>query len=168
MSHSQFHSIETFILRHAWLNLWDKHMTTGRINQVTPCLGVRFWGKRHGPHMPSPLNRTDKPSWPLCLGRDGIAQTNTLLGSSSCLWFFWIALSPLQLSGTVSNASTVKSNWYILFLWLVSLVGLHLTIKCTNVFPHGLGIIDTTSLTNSAWSISHCVECTSKLTCHLC
>ena len=23
------------ILRHAWLNLWDKHMTTGRINQVT-------------------------------------------------------------------------------------------------------------------------------------
>lgn len=35
MSHSQFHSIELFILRHAWLNLWDKHMTTGRINQVT-------------------------------------------------------------------------------------------------------------------------------------
>ena len=24
----------TAILRHAWLNLWDKHMTTGRINQV--------------------------------------------------------------------------------------------------------------------------------------
>ena len=35
MSHSQFHSIDLFILRHAWLNLWDKHMTTGRINQVT-------------------------------------------------------------------------------------------------------------------------------------
>ena len=35
MSHSQFHSINLFILRHAWLNLWDKHMTTGRINQVT-------------------------------------------------------------------------------------------------------------------------------------
>ena len=35
MSHSQFHSIELFILRHAWLNLLDKHMTTGRINQVT-------------------------------------------------------------------------------------------------------------------------------------
>ena len=34
MSHSQFRS-ETLILRHAWLNLWDKHMTTGRINQVT-------------------------------------------------------------------------------------------------------------------------------------
>ena len=32
MSHSQFHSTSV-ILRHAWLNLWDKHMTTGRINQ---------------------------------------------------------------------------------------------------------------------------------------
>ena len=35
MSHSQFHSSNWFILAHAWLNLWDKHMTTGRINQVT-------------------------------------------------------------------------------------------------------------------------------------
>ena len=34
MSHSQFHSIK-LILRHAWLSLWDKHMTTGRINQVS-------------------------------------------------------------------------------------------------------------------------------------
>jgi|FrelakmetLWP11LW_1041352.scaffolds.fasta_scaffold08272_1 hypothetical protein len=34
MSHSQFHCIP-FILRRAWLNLWDKHMTTGRINQIT-------------------------------------------------------------------------------------------------------------------------------------
>ena len=39
MSHSQFRS-ETLILRHAWLNLWDKHMTTGRINQVT-------WWRKH-------------------------------------------------------------------------------------------------------------------------
>ena len=37
MSCTQFHSIKLFILRHAWLNLWDKHMTTGRINQVTVC-----------------------------------------------------------------------------------------------------------------------------------
>ena len=34
MSHSQFHRL-LLKLRHAWLNLWDKHMTTGRINQVT-------------------------------------------------------------------------------------------------------------------------------------
>ena len=26
---------KSFKLRHAWLSLWDKHMTTGRINQVT-------------------------------------------------------------------------------------------------------------------------------------
>ena len=45
MSHSQFHSINLFILRHAWLNLWDKHMTTGRINQVTtfPDLLISKW-----------------------------------------------------------------------------------------------------------------------------
>ena len=35
MSCTQFHRIKMFILRHAWLNLWNKHMTTGRINQVT-------------------------------------------------------------------------------------------------------------------------------------
>jgi hypothetical protein len=33
MSRSQFQS-KIFILRHAWLNLWDERMTTGRINQV--------------------------------------------------------------------------------------------------------------------------------------
>ena len=35
MSRSQFHSIKSLILTHAWLNLWDERMTTGRINQVT-------------------------------------------------------------------------------------------------------------------------------------
>ena len=33
MSHSQFQS-RIFILTHAWLNLWDERMTTGRINQI--------------------------------------------------------------------------------------------------------------------------------------
>ena len=33
MSHSQFQS-RIFILRRAWLNLWDERMTTDRINQV--------------------------------------------------------------------------------------------------------------------------------------
>ena len=42
MSHSQFHSTNVFILRHAWLNLWDKHMTTGRINQVTTLAQARI------------------------------------------------------------------------------------------------------------------------------
>ena len=33
MSHLQIY-YEKLILKHAWLNFWDKHMTTGRINQV--------------------------------------------------------------------------------------------------------------------------------------
>jgi len=45
MSHSQFHSIELFILTHAWLNLWDKRMTTGRINQVTKILDIFVYTK---------------------------------------------------------------------------------------------------------------------------
>jgi hypothetical protein len=30
-------SIKYLILTHAWLNLWDERMTTGRINQVATC-----------------------------------------------------------------------------------------------------------------------------------
>ena len=53
MSHSQFHS-DTFILRHAWLNLWDERMTTGRINQVaaSPCVLCIM----HSSHWLSPSN----------------------------------------------------------------------------------------------------------------
>jgi hypothetical protein len=41
MSHSQFQS-KRFILRRAWLNLWDERMTTGRINQVAILLIANF------------------------------------------------------------------------------------------------------------------------------
>ena len=41
MSRSQFQS-KRFILRHAWLNLWDERMTTGRINQVAIFCTLRF------------------------------------------------------------------------------------------------------------------------------
>jgi hypothetical protein len=47
MSHSQFHSTNLFILRHAWLNLWDKHMTTGRINQVTTFQFTKYSAASH-------------------------------------------------------------------------------------------------------------------------
>ena len=50
MSHSQFHSTRSLILRHAWLNLWDKHMTTGRINQVATSsffMSQPFYRKQH-------------------------------------------------------------------------------------------------------------------------
>ena len=53
MSCTQFHSIKLFILRHAWLNLWDKHMTTGRINQVS-LLDIEKRSKRNEPIRPSP------------------------------------------------------------------------------------------------------------------
>ena len=57
MSHSQFHSIESFILRHAWLSLWDKHMTTGRINQVTTA-------RHRGAHYPTNNVQLPCPSAP--------------------------------------------------------------------------------------------------------
>ena len=50
MSHSQFHRTRA-VLRHAWLNLWDKHMTTGRINQVAVRTGRGHEGA--------------SPTWPL-------------------------------------------------------------------------------------------------------
>lgn len=58
MSHSQFHSTNLFILRHAWLNLWDKHMTTGRINQVTTSLHSLFKGSKRysGQWWPFPIH----------------------------------------------------------------------------------------------------------------
>ena len=65
MSHLQFHCIKVFILRHAWLNLWDKHMTTGRINQVTFFFSKRtrekpFLVGRSNPSQPK-RNKTTRP-----------------------------------------------------------------------------------------------------------
>ena len=42
MSHSQFHSIEVFILRHAWLNLWDKRMLLAESTRLLSRLVVRL------------------------------------------------------------------------------------------------------------------------------
>ena len=42
MSHSQFHSIDLFILRHAWLNLWDKRML---LAESTRLLSLRKKGR---------------------------------------------------------------------------------------------------------------------------
>ena len=69
MSHSQFHSTNLFILRHAWLNLWDKHMTTGRINQVTTFHGL----------FSEPCTRYSE-----------LAKANPFLGGSSSLSDFQI------------------------------------------------------------------------------
>ena len=60
MSHSQFHSTNLFILRHAWPNLWDKHMTTGRINQVTTFQITRF--RRYGQQVGTGNNKVAFPT----------------------------------------------------------------------------------------------------------
>ena len=58
MSHSQFHSTKLLILRHSWLNLCDKHMTTGRINQVTITARTPFFlsNEREKHHVPLPFH----------------------------------------------------------------------------------------------------------------
>ena len=77
MSHSRFHSIKLFILRHAWLNLWDKHMTTGRINQVT-LLSVSRPQPRHEPRyvkkhaQPQPAGHSH--NWSRVLTRSTVNQ----------------------------------------------------------------------------------------------
>ena len=48
MSHPQSRGLRVLKLTRAWLNLWDKHMTTGRINQISMGWGgngvLSFWG----------------------------------------------------------------------------------------------------------------------------
>lgn len=53
MSHSQFYCIKSFILRHAWLNLWDERMTTGRIDQIA--FFLNNWFRLGCKHLPLPL-----------------------------------------------------------------------------------------------------------------
>jgi hypothetical protein len=58
------------ILRHAWLNLWDKHMTTGRINQVTILTSIRRWGP--------PTKPWNKPEQEQLIGRRTPKRSSTL------------------------------------------------------------------------------------------
>ena len=76
MSHSQFHRIDLFILRHAWLNLWDKHMTTGRINQVSH----KRTGCAYERHAVIASNRVVAAS---CILPTGHAEQNVTQGRSS-------------------------------------------------------------------------------------
>jgi hypothetical protein len=69
MSHSQFHSKNLFILRHAWLNLWDKHMTTGRINQVTTFQNLAAWEQQRAP------NTRQAPMGPTFLQREFVSDS---------------------------------------------------------------------------------------------
>ena len=52
MSRSQFQS-KRFILTHAWLNLLDKRMTTGRINQVAIFVSIAAASSKRGSPLPN-------------------------------------------------------------------------------------------------------------------
>ena len=62
MSRSQFQSTR-FILTHAWLNLWDERMTTGRINQVAVILSILTICCGNFFHKPSSRHTTTNRSW---------------------------------------------------------------------------------------------------------
>ena len=96
MSHSQFHSIKLFTLRHAWLNLWDKHMTTGRINQITIVQRSPETQRddvvltQHIPYIPKQTCRENKRVVPRCWFDEIIIcdwYESMRLNSSSC-WGF--------------------------------------------------------------------------------
>ena len=86
MSRSQFYSIKLFILRHAWLNLWDKHMTTGRINQVT-LLSVRDLPQRivlsHDPLIGFPTHTLAAEA-----GRVNVDESQIVRCSLRLTWLF--------------------------------------------------------------------------------
>ena len=94
MSCTQFYSIKLFILRHAWLNLWDKHMTTGRINQVTL---IKKWRNTCHYSQYQPHAETESED-PVQHHTASVSQTCTILHSTLptevkamvSLWFwFW-------------------------------------------------------------------------------
>ena len=96
MSRSQFQS-KRFILRHAWLNLWDERMTTGRINQVATIISLP-------PCRPAPV----ETSKGMQLGREMAVWRKQTLQSSST-----VKEQPPQLSGRDMGApiSAKASHW---------------------------------------------------------
>jgi hypothetical protein len=111
MSHSQFHSTKLFILRHAWLNLWDKHMTTGRINQVTLVEKRTWnttWSDQGGGSLPFPLPSTIF-SIPLLVTHCSKSRTE---GSVLCL-VEW----PIKLLTQLA----VKSSWHLKNTMIITL-----------------------------------------------
>ena len=150
MSHSQFHSIEIFILRHAWLNLWDKHMTTGRINQVTPCTGARLFCQQGDRHLAKPsrpfstsvgTKMAQRKQTPEVGVRVAYREPTPTQGRIP------IAFPSLQLSGTVKYASMTNGSGDAIFM-VCQLVGFSPRHRHTHTdfSPQWLGRIDTTSL----------------------
>ncbi len=110
MSRSQFHSIKLFILRHAWLNLWDKHMTTGRINQVT------FLSD---PILHTAATPRDAPHW---AGRYETSHNKLEVNRS---WKPYLGVNVLDRSQIVIT--------FVMTLWFSRQLSLHLTIAQTDI-----------------------------------
>ena len=110
MSHSQFHRTRA-VLRHAWLNLWDKHMTTGRINQISIYrVSVRKRIQTHT-HTLSTLSST-KPS------QLSVALCHWCSNIQQCSIFFEFAISELWHSPqNVIVKTTVLENVLLITKW---------------------------------------------------
>ncbi len=99
MSHSQFHSIEAFILRHAWLSLWDKHMTTGRINQVTVV------GPGHQvPQTAQPSHGSEEPTFSLTDNNERTRSLQILYDTTSETAAARASAGPRQLPRSVNTS----------------------------------------------------------------
>lgn len=91
MSHSQFQS-KGFILRRAWLSLWDERMTTGRINQVATINGKASPTKRQREAKPMPSLQlqipTAKPQPPKSTAGSAKqrSKSTSLTVHKDCLW----------------------------------------------------------------------------------
>jgi hypothetical protein len=115
MSHSQFHS-KIFILRRAWLNLWDERMTTGRINQVT------LRRRQHSKYRPSPNT----------VGSEDFPRTR-LISTVLTVLILWIIFSPRAPSDRQRSLSTRLQfravNWQTkaYFSWLTAIRTKYLT-----------------------------------------
>ena len=97
MSHSQFHSIKSFILRHAWLNLWDKRMLLAESTRLLSRghrLNLRSSNKQiraghglatHAPRYFSSAHDCSEIRIPTSEASSRFAPTNSLLPSLSSI-----------------------------------------------------------------------------------
>ena len=130
MSHSQFHSTKLFILGHAWLNLWDKHMTTGRINQVTtflwpPIGGEEFilWFKYVNPSLRDWSCSTTNRHSTLSPGLTSFRHT------ASCLW-----TRIMVLQENYPSISFITGLWWILKCTSCNKLGYQQTVHIPSLF----------------------------------
>ena len=105
-------------LRPAWLNLWDKHMTTGRINQIA----FSFLAERHHDKPGASVQTRNFPSFSIRIH----SQPNSLDFSSSQIRVPSLQ-QPLKearrrFNTTLSHHSHINSMW---FLWRTSRLNHH-------------------------------------------